>query len=1278
MLKKFNAVLKSKKIKYFYYGIISLLLTTTLIAFLAYQFYLIPNVESYKQKIENFIENETGGEAEIKTLNVLWNITNPKFQIRNFSITDKDNNKTIKLNAIDFEISWLSLIKFEPVLNQIIVGDIDILVERTLDNKFKVAGIEIIESTNSNLSDWLLNQSEIRIINGKVTWRDHARDAEDLIISAINFTYTSPAYLSYLDRHKFNLNALLSQGTKERIYLNGFFDLDKISRLEEVNAKINLNISQAFLTSFTPWVDYPFDLKQGFGDLKLNMTLKKERIGEIKTVFYLENFVGNFNKDQNQHIRINELSGNAIFENHDQRKKIAATNLNLKTDKLNVKNSGFEIISKNDKAESFKLKLNQLKLTAIEPLIDQFPFFEDLKADIRGFKPDGEVSNLQISWIQEKEMILKGMLDGVGIFPYKNLPGFKNLSAKVDIKNDKGLIDLKSKNVALVFDEYLRAALNFDKLDGIIRLDNKELKLSDFIITNQDLSSSISGDVAYKDDRSWSTHVAINLTVPDIAKLKKYYPRMTDPDLLNWLDTSLLKGSLVDSKININSYGKNISDSPKHNIQFSGTLHDSLIEFATDYPKIENANINIDLQNNKLRLSSNHGVIANQNISSLEVFYDLLDEQSKITSNWKTNGDIGSLVSAINNSPLYEDTEDFTNQLIAKGTGVLDLKVIYPTENPENIDFRAKYNFVDASIENPRIGLPEVNKLNASLDIKPDFYEIKDGNGQIFGMPVNFNLSDVNEVTKIDAIGEIDESFFVKNLGISWSDKVEGSAVWFVKSNITENDSSLSIKSDLKGLSINGPEPFFKQKDDVRMFSIVKKPSKEKTTSLILQLENDIKGKMRFEDNQWSGQINIFSNEQFEKRNGVSIFANLKNIDADDFMSLFQFKSEDQKSFKIGKSKINFEKLTVYGFNFNRLETTIFPSNTGVKLSLYSNEIKGNLLWDLNDNLITGRFNKLSIVSENQLGKLNSDNNFPTSGKPISLDMKIDDVVYDEKSYGKFEINASNVTDQIWKIDSLVITNPHHVLLADGEWVASENSSVTKINFKWKVDDLEKAMDQVGYPNLVKKGNARFNGIANWEGSPFSFSSDQVSGNFSMDIDKGEILEAKPGIGRLFGLLTLQNLPKRLSLDFSDLFSKGFIFDSINAGVRVNSGILSSNNFKMVGPAAEVLMDGEVDIIEETQNLHVTVKPFVSDSLSLAALAGGPLAGAAAFIAQKVLKDPLNKVLTDEYQITGTWDEPIEVDKPKSEELSELVDEEIIKPSDSVLQKLNIFKDKDE
>jgi len=64
---------------------------------------------------------------------------------------------------------------------------------------------------------------------------------------------------------------------------------------------------------------------------------------------------------------------------------------------------------------------------------------------------------------------------------------------------------------------------------------------------------------------------------------------------------------------------------------------------------------------------------------------------------------------------------------------------------------------------------------------------------------------------------------------------------------------------------------------------------------------------------------------------------------------------------------------------------------------------------------------------------------------------------------------------------------------------------------------------------------------------------------------------------------------------------------------------------------------------KETQHLFVKVLPRISDSLSLAALAGGPLAGAVAFLAQKVLKDPLNKIISTEYEITGTWDNPQEV-----------------------------------
>jgi uncharacterized protein YhdP len=106
----------------------------------------------------------------------------------------------------------------------------------------------------------------------------------------------------------------------------------------------------------------------------------------------------------------------------------------------------------------------------------------------------------------------------------------------------------------------------------------------------------------------------------------------------------------------------------------------------------------------------------------------------------------------------------------------------------------------------------------------------------------------------------------------------------------------------------------------------------------------------------------------------------------------------------------------------------------------------------------------------------------------------------------------------------------------------------------------------------------------------------------------------------------------------------------------MNNGTMKTTNFRMNGPAAEVFMSGETNIIKETQDLNVKVTPHISDSLSIAALAGGPLAGAAAFVAQKILKDPLNKVLTSEYRIIGTWENPEEVNNSASDKIKTTID----------------------
>jgi uncharacterized protein YhdP len=272
----------------------------------------------------------------------------------------------------------------------------------------------------------------------------------------------------------------------------------------------------------------------------------------------------------------------------------------------------------------------------------------------------------------------------------------------------------------------------------------------------------------------------------------------------------------------------------------------------------------------------------------------------------------------------------------------------------------------------------------------------------------------------------------------------------------------------------------------------------------------------------------------------------------------------------------------------------------------------------------------------------------------------------DEEVYGDLSLVAYK-ENKMWNIENFKISNPNHTIGGSGLWDDESLIPNTSINFSWDINNIQKTFDQLSYPELIKDGKASVIGMLGWPKSPFDFDKSTLKGNFSLTATDGVVLEAKPGVARLFGLLTLQNLPRRLSLDFNDIFSKGFIFDRINAGVIVNNGILKSNRFTMEGPAAEVSIKGETNIIEETQNIHVVVNPRISDSLSLLSLAGGPLVGAAAFIAQKILKDPLNKILSDEYQIIGTWDEPEEISTPRAERFGKMIEQEILKPSSEFL-----------
>jgi uncharacterized protein YhdP len=162
-----------------------------------------------------------------------------------------------------------------------------------------------------------------------------------------------------------------------------------------------------------------------------------------------------------------------------------------------------------------------------------------------------------------------------------------------------------------------------------------------------------------------------------------------------------------------------------------------------------------------------------------------------------------------------------------------------------------------------------------------------------------------------------------------------------------------------------------------------------------------------------------------------------------------------------------------------------------------------------------------------------------------------------------------------------------------------------------------------------------------WLGSPLSLDYASLSGAFKVNVENGQFLKADPGIAKLLGVLSLQSLPRRLALDFRDVFSEGFAFDFFRGDVRIDQGIAASDNLQMKGVNAAVLMEGQADLFRETQDIRVVVVPEINaGTASLIAAAINPAIGLGSFLAQFVLRKPLMEAATQEFHIDGSWLDP--------------------------------------
>ncbi|MDP1567220.1 MAG: AsmA-like C-terminal region-containing protein, partial [Polaromonas sp.] len=282
-----------------------------------------------------------------------------------------------------------------------------------------------------------------------------------------------------------------------------------------------------------------------------------------------------------------------------------------------------------------------------------------------------------------------------------------------------------------------------------------------------------------------------------------------------------------------------------------------------------------------------------------------------------------------------------------------------------------------------------------------------------------------------------------------------------------------------------------------------------------------------------------------------------------------------------------------------------------------------------------------------------------------ALDIVVEDLELRGKKFGRVEIEAINRGAgtvareggvREWRLNKLNIIMPEATLTANGNWVAVNAQQAvgaasggrapaerrrTVMNFRLDIDDSGELLRRFGMADVIRRGKGRLEGQIAWIGSPLSLDYPSLNGQFNVNVASGQFLKADPGIAKLLGVLSLQALPRRLALDFRDVFSEGFSFDFVRGDVSITQGLAFTNNLQMKGVNAAVLMEGSADIAKETQNLTVVVVPEINaGTASLIATVINPAIGIGTFLAQYFLRRPLTQAATQEFHIDGTWANP--------------------------------------
>lgn len=1233
---------------------------------LALRYYVLPHAKDYHHDIARYVSQAVGQRVVIGDIRAGWAGLNPYLDLYKIDLYDAQGRPALSLDHVETSLSWFSLILGEPRLADLEIHQPSLTIRRAADGTVFIAGISLNEPGESDFPNWLLRQSSISVDNATVVWQDDLRKAPPLALNKLSLSISSPPWEALLGHHRFGLRATPSAGSSAPIDLRGNVWGKNVDNIQEWHGTLYARMEGTDIAAWSNWIDYPVDLVEGLGATQFWLDFADGHTGNITADLLFANVRTRLG-DNMPVATLQTLSGRMAWRRLDDGHELRGDNIKLSAaNGFNMKQGRLRLESRMRNGKEVmegEVSLDEVGLEQFAAFAANLPLGKELQDQLTGFAPKGRLENTKFTWQGDRSAIrqysLRSHFAGLGISPMRGIPGFSGLSGDLTATESGGNLTIAAKNAQLNLKDALRWPIPADKLDGHVgwKTGNgvTEVQVSDLAIASQHLNGKLNASYRYDGKKGGYLDLNGKFGNADGKYAPFYYPLILGKDTLDWLDRSILKAHGEDINIVIKGYLDDFPyrDSRSGEFKVSARITDGVLDYAEDWPKIDDLQLDILFHGDRMDLTVEQGRIFGSHIvRGAKVSIPALNAELPVVQiQGEVQASAADALKFVNSSPVAEAIDHFTDGMQAGGAGRVQLEINLPIDNTELTKVKGSYTVNNGTL-NGDADFPPLDHINGKLMFTESSLRAQNVAANIYGGPGQFSLeTGSNGRIKITANGHINENGLRQAFDHPLLQKVHGSTDWNADINLHEHLTNISVRSQLTGLSASLPPPFSKAAADGVPFSLDIQQRTPEQSVLSASYGNVVSAKLLRNDSKGvrtveRGEVNFGGKAELPAQRGIVVNGKLAHLDWDPWSDLMDKLGTGAHPTapepEIAGANLDIGTLDIFDRRINTVSLAAKSAIDGWTAKLQSKEITGDVRWlSAGKGKVLARLKSLTVPGPAPAKMGEPDDAGKTSDYP-ALDIVAENFEAKDKKLGRLELLA-NQQGPDWNIEKLKLSNADGTLILDGEWHGWKRRPNTSLNINWDIDDLGKTLERFGYPDTIKGGSATLSGQLKWPGSPHEFSLPGLGGNLTLEAKRGQFLKIQPGVGRLLGVLSLQTLPRRLLFDFRDVFNDGFAFDQIGGNVRISQGVLKSDDFRMEGPAAKVAISGETNLDRETLNLHVKVSPSISDSLSLAAFAGGPAVGAAAFVAQKLLKDPFNKLASYQYDIGGTWDDPQEL-----------------------------------